>query len=301
VLEHPWLNKSIGTAQRRVEQQNFSIRKRTLEYDDVMNKQREVIYGLRSEIVASENVREKLLEIVEDVITQRVDDLGELKGEPEELKDFLMWVNMTFPVGVRPADVEPVKTDSRGLADLIIDRIKTTYAQKAGHEDSKALASMERFLILQAVDMHWQEYLRGMDALRQGVGLRAYGQRDPLVEYKREAFDMFEDLLNKIKGDVVHRMFRAATSQRAMDSFIRTLPAMYVHQGASAMAQASAASQSAQTPAHAAPPPGADQAMQAAMANALAPVIRDEPKVGRNDPCPCGSGKKYKKCCGSEG
>ncbi|MDD2238147.1 MAG: SEC-C metal-binding domain-containing protein, partial [Kiritimatiellae bacterium] len=170
------------------------------------------------------------------------------------------------------------------------------YEMKAGHEEPRALESIERFIVLQACDTHWQEYLRGMDALRQGVGLRAYGQRDPLVEYKKEAYEMFSDLIEKIKGDVVHKMFRASTSSAAMESFIRSLPAMYIHQNAQnagAMSQAGAARAG-----HAAPP-GAEAAMKAALNQAATPVHRDEPKVGRNDPCPCGSGKKYKKCCGA--
>ncbi|MDD4735374.1 MAG: preprotein translocase subunit SecA [Kiritimatiellae bacterium] len=295
VLEHPWLNRSIGTAQRRVEQQNFSIRKRTLEYDDVMNKQREVIYGLRSEIVAAENVREQLYGIVDDVIETRIDQMGE---EPidELFGSFINWVNMTFPIGLTPSDVESLKDDPEKLAELITRRIRESYEMKAGHEEPRALESIERFIVLQACDTHWQEYLRGMDALRQGVGLRAYGQRDPLVEYKKEAYEMFSDLIEKIKGDVVHKMFRASTSSAAMESFIRSLPAMYIHQNAQnagAMSQAGAARAG-----HAAPP-GAEAAMKAALNQAATPVHRDEPKVGRNDPCPCGSGKKYKKCCGA--
>ena len=296
VLEHPWLNRSIGTAQRRVEQQNFSIRKRTLEYDDVMNKQREVIYGLRSEIVAAENVREQLYGIVDDVIDSRIDQLGE-KPIEELFKNFINWVNMTFPIGLAPAEVDGLKDDPEKLGDLVTHRIRASYEMKAGHEEPRALESIERFIVLQACDTHWQEYLRGMDALRQGVGLRAYGQRDPLVEYKKEAYEMFSDLIDKIKGDVVHKMFRASTSSAAMESFIRSLPAMYIHQNAQnagAMSQAGAA-----RPGGRAAPPGAEAAMKAALNQPTAPVQRDEPKVGRNDPCPCGSGKKYKKCCGA--
>ncbi len=304
VLEHPWLNKSIGTAQRRVEQQNFSIRKRTLEYDDVMNRQREVIYGMRSEIVAAENVRGQLYGIVDDVVQDRIEQLGE-KPNDEIFREFMTWVNVTFPVGLRPADVEPMKHDPVKLAELITGRIRASYEMKAGHEEPRALQSIERFIILQACDSHWQEYLRGMDALRQGVGLRAYGQRDPLVEYKKEAFEMFSDLLDKIKGDVVHKMFRASTSASAMEAFIRSLPAMYIHQnaqtsGAMSLAAGAQPAAAAAGGGHSAPPPGAEAAMQAALGKGPVPMAHADARAGRNDPCPCGSGKKYKKCCGAQ-
>jgi preprotein translocase subunit SecA len=297
VLEHPWLNRSIGTAQRRVEQQNFSIRKRTLEYDDVMNKQREVIYGLRSDIVAAQDVRDQLYDLVDDVIEARVEVLGS-KPDEEQLHDFVMWANTTFPIGLRKEDVQPICNEVEALVRCVSDRVHQAYELKATHEDAEGLRNIERYIILQAVDTHWQEYLRGIDALRQGVGLRAYGQRDPLVEYKREAYDMFSDLLDRIKGDVVHKMFRASTSMAAMDSFMRSLPAMYVHNQVNAMDQSRA---SAAQPKPSAPS-GAEAAMQAALnKGATAPVRRDAAKVGRNDPCPCGSGKKYKKCCGAGG
>ena len=296
VLEHPWLNKSIGTAQRRVEQQNFAIRKRTLEYDDVMNKQREVIYGLRSEIVAAEQVREHLYDIVNDVVASQAELLLGEKPEAEQISQFVDWVNITFPIGFRASELEPVGTDVEQMAELVFERVQKAYEIKASHEDAQALVGMERYIMLQACDSHWQEYLRGMDALRQGVGLRAYGQRDPLVEYKREAYDMFADLMDKIKGDVVHKMFRAATSMRAMESFMQALPAMYVHDAVPQLGGATPAAAAAGG--RKASPPGAEAAMQAALHTKAAPATRDEQKVGRNDPCPCGSGKKYKKCCG---
>ena len=149
---------------------------------------------------------------------------------------------------------------------------------------------------MHAVDTHWQEYLRNMDTLRQGVGLRAYGQRDPLVEYKHEAYAMFSDLMDKIKLDVATRIFRSATSAAAFKSFISSLPQMYVHDEVATLGRGGASRSPAGGPSA---PPGAEAAMQAALNSKPTPVKRDEPKVGRNDPCPCGSGKKYKKCCGA--
>jgi preprotein translocase subunit SecA len=153
---------------------------------------------------------------------------------------------------------------------------------------------MERYIILQSVDQQWQDYLRNMDTLRQGVGLRAYGQRDPLVEYKHEAYAMFSDLMDRIKSEIAHHMFRSATSAEAFQSFMRQLPMMYVHEEVTSLGAQAPADAPAATPEES----GNEAAMQAALREKSAPIIREGPKVGRNDPCPCGSGKKYKKCHG---
>ena len=298
VLEHPWLNRSIETAQRRVEQHNFSIRKRTLEYDDVMNKQREIIYGFRSEVVAAADARQHLYDVIEDVVVDKAEEA--LKEQDEEsLTVFVTWVNGTFPIGLKTADIEGIH-DADRIGEKVFERVKNAYELKAKMENSDALNIMERHIILQAVDTHWQEYLRNMDTLRQGVGLRAYGQRDPLVEYKHEAYAMFSDLMDKIKLDVATRIFRSATSAAAFKSFLANLPQMYVHNEVATLGRSATARQPVAVAAGvSSDPPGAEAAMQAALNSKQTPIQRGEPKVGRNDPCPCGSGKKYKKCCGA--
>ena len=297
VLEHPWLNRSIETAQRRVEQQNFSIRKRTLEYDDVMNTQREIIYGFRAEVLRAEDIQKPLFDIVEDVVASRAEVDAEA-GKPG-LSDFVGWVDSTFPIGLKQEDL-PAEATAETMTDLALEKIREAYDLKARSEDPQALAEMERQIILQAIDTHWQEYLRGIDAVRQGVGLRAYGQRDPLVEYKHEAYELFADLMDRIKDDVATRIFRSATSLGALESFLRALPRQAVHNDVSALGAAAASQpRTAGAPGAGTASGGADEAMQQALAQAATPMRRDQPKVGRNDPCPCGSGKKYKKCCGA--
>ncbi|NCD22387.1 MAG: preprotein translocase subunit SecA [Spartobacteria bacterium] len=311
VLEHRWLNRSIETAQRRVEQQNFAIRKRTLEYDDVMNKQREIIYGFRSQIVAAEQVREHLMDVVQDVIYARAEDLD---GDDETVNAFATWVNSQFPIGFHP-DQMVRKEGKRGRGDVdaeataqaVYGRVGKAYAEKCLLEDPAQLNSMERFIMLNAVDVQWQEYLRNMDTLRQGVGLRAYGQRDPLVEYKNEAFTLFADLMDRIKGEIAGRIFRATTSPRAYQNFLGDLHRLAQAQHPTAAPLVGGRAGGGAAPRHAAQggggsaDPGAEAAMNAALSAAhAAPVKRDAPKVGRNDPCPCGSGKKYKKCCGKD-
>ncbi|MBU4201127.1 MAG: preprotein translocase subunit SecA [Verrucomicrobia bacterium] len=288
-LEHPWLNRSIGTAQQRVEQHNYSIRKRTLEYDDVMNKQREIIYGFRGDIVRSASVREHLIDIVADMIETRAQDALD---DDESREAFLAWVNSTFPIGLRPDDIQGEDLDDAKLGTLVFDRVKQAYDLKVQIEDAKALPGMERYILLHSIDTLWQDYLRSIDHLRQGVGLRAYGQQDPLVEYKREAYAMFSTLMDNIKAEVVMKIFRSTTSLKAFEHLISNLPRRLVHNQVSALSDASIQALGA-----GGSPGGQGGAAPDAMG---APERRrDGPKVGRNDPCPCGSGKKFKKCCGA--
>ena len=303
VLEHRWLNRSIETAQRRVEQQNFAIRKRTLEYDDVMNKQREIIYGFRSQIVASQEPRAHLLDVVQDVIFGRVE---ELTDDEESLRAFATWVNSQFPIGFRPDQVAKLEgrrggIDVEATGQSVFERVEKAYATKCKLEDAERLSGMERFIMLNAVDTQWQEYLRNMDTLRQGVGLRAYGQRDPLVEYKNEAFTLFADLMDRIKDEIAGRIFRATTSPQAYQSFLGDIQRLHgqIRTQHDEMAPLAGGGQAPRAAAGGGVDPGAEAAMNAALSRAQT-VVRDVPKVGRNDPCPCGSGKKYKKCCGRD-
>ncbi len=294
VLEHPWLNRSIETAQRRVEQQNFSIRKRTLEYDDVMNTQREIIYGFRSEVLRAEKPGDLLMAMAEDVVSARAEPA--VDGGGEEMKEFIQWADLTFPIGMKK-DYLPAEPTMETATAAVMSRVKEAYRLKAQGEDPQQLPEMERQLALYAIDTHWQEYLRNMDALRQGVSLRAYGQRDPLVEYKREAFDLFSSLMDRIKSDVANRMFRSSTSVEAMERMLRNLPRMMVHPEASVLAGAAAQPRPGGGPPM--PPSGNEAAMEAALrAPPAASRAAGYENVGRNDPCPCGSGKKFKKCHG---
>lgn len=312
-LEHSMLNRSIETAQRRVEQQNFSIRKRTLEYDDVMNKQREVIYGFRGEVVRSDSVRTIILDIMDDIIFGTTDVMLENVSD-ESLHDYIEWVQLTFPIPLRVDEIKKMgrprgrnnnfDIESEVVAEDVFKRVKRAYELKVSMEDPNAVPIMERQILLQAIDSHWQEYLGGMDELRQGVGLRAYGQRDPLVEYKREAFTMFDHLMSDIKTDIVNTVFRSTTSVEKFEQFINELPQTLVHDEVSILGGGGAVPQ---LNANAAPPqqggslnthPGI-MAQSSASSGMGAPVQAvANGKVGRNDPCPCGSGKKYKKCCG---
>ena len=280
-LEHPWLNKSVETAQRRVEQRNYMIRRRTLEFDDVMNKQREVVYGLRNETIESDEPRKIVYEIVEEAIPLKVESFMEPGDGAPNHAGLLNWVNSTFPLGLTAEKAGFEGKSAEEIAAWIIEKVKSSYELKSRGEDADAVKSIERYIILNAIDRLWQEHLYAMDSLREGVHLRAYGQKDPLIEYKNEAYDMFVELMGNIKNEVLHNLFRSTSNLQAFEQFMANLPQHLLHQE------------------------GGDEssimgggAEQAAQPRAAMPVRRDNVKVNRNDPCPCGSGRKYKSCCG---
>ena len=306
-LEHSWLSRSIETAQRRVEQQNFSIRKRTLEYDDVMNKQREIIYGFRGEVVAQENVREIIYDLMNDVISTTTEVMLGDTGEAA-LKAYVEWVQTTFPVPLRIAEVKQLGEDRAAIAAEVFKRVESSYELKISLENAQSAVFMERYIVLQAIDSHWQEYLRAMDGLRQGVGLRAYGQRDPLVEYKKEAYSMFEHLMSDIKTEIINTVFRSATSVENYGQFLQALPMRAVHEeppvtigdGVGAVEPAGNAAVAGRGRGSASS--GAERMFDEVLRSAGNPPPKSsaaDSRVGRNDNCPCGSGKKFKKCCGA--
>ena len=310
-LEHKWLNRSVETAQRRVEQQNFAIRKRTLEYDDVMNKQRTVVYDLRGDVLTADSAHEHILDVFNDLIlTQCEKYISSAKdAAPGEL---VAWVTETFPVAVRVEEIDAFKGEPEKASELIYGRVLEAYELKCAMEDQRVLPVMERAVFLSCIDQQWQDYLRAMDELRHGVNLRAYGQRDPLVEYKREAFGMFEILMTNIKTEVATSVFRATTLQnyqRMMTQQMSNIQTVHTDvnmlAGGEQPGESQTASRRAAPDVSQAASDGFDamlQALERAPAQQQpqqpsVPIVKTE-SAGRNDPCPCGSGKKYKKCCG---
>jgi preprotein translocase subunit SecA len=317
-LEHPLLNRSIEQAQKRVEQHNFQIRKRTLEYDDVMNKQREVIYGFRNEIIHAVDVRDRLMDIMEEVVLQKVEQFTTAEADFNEwkIRQLSDWVNLNFPLGMPEGEIKKAAESGHdtpvpgsifdglspaqfALCNFISESVRKAYELKISFENPDALKEVERYTILSAIDKLWQEHLYEMDSLRYSIGLRAHGQRDPLIEYKAEAFKIFEELMVNIKTEICHNIFRSASSLLAFENFLRNVPQRTMHQSTSAFGGA------APTAADAGAAVGGDGrskasdiVSEAAAAVEKARPVRSGPKVGRNDPCPCGSGKKFKHCCG---
>jgi preprotein translocase subunit SecA len=295
-LEHPLLNRSIETAQRRVEEHNFSQRKRTLEYDDVMNKQREVLYGFRNDIISGETPREAIFNIIEEVVEARVVEYcpEDKLADEWELDALMRWSNQAFPIGLRLEQLSDKTRDE--VLQAILDKVTRAYEAKAANENPESLKAIERLIVLNALDRLWQEHLYNMDQLRNGIGLRAYGQKDPLVEYKTEAFAMFEEMMDNVKNEIANNVFRSASSLAAFENFLRALPTQL---SGPDLSTGSAYKKPAPTAQQGQPAPGGGQdVVGEAIDRATMPIKREVPKVGRNEPCPCGSGKKYKNCCG---
>ncbi len=303
-LEHSLLNRSVENAQKRVEQRNYMSRKHTLEYDDVMNKQREVVYGYRNETLDTEDPRHLIDEVIDEAIPLKVEDYLKADGEEPNHKGLLQWVNMTFPVGLT---AEKAGLETRTIeenARFLVDTIRKAYLEKSSHEDADAVKGLERYIVLNAVDRLWQEHLFGMDALREGIQLQRIGQKDPLVEYKNEAYSMFVELMSNIKFEILHNLFRSTSNLQAFEKFLASLPQTLLHETLSTGQQAPRpphpssllnpiADGISPRPAPASSVPVIEEPPQLEIPNR-----RELPKVGRNDACPCGSGRKFKNCCG---
>ena len=213
-LEHPMLNWSIENAQKKVEQQNFSIRKRLLQFDDVLNTQREVIYSIRNEAITSDNPREVVVEMIEEEIEDRFISASASQNI-EDLKIFIKWVNTYFPITLELEELE--LSDQSKSIDYIMKEIEIAYSERESFEDSNVLKSLERYIVIRALDKRWQDHLTEMEELRRSVSLRSYGQKDPLNEYKSEAFLFFEELMSGLRTEICTSIFRTATNQEAFE------------------------------------------------------------------------------------
>ena len=300
VLEHGSLDWSIQNAQKKVEQQNYSIRKRLLQYDDVLNRQREIVYSIRNDALVEEDPGKILLELVEEELDARLAaiPITEYKSnsleEMPELKALVAtWLNVTFPLSFQLDEL--VGKEEAEAKNLLLEKIFNAYEAKRKLEDPDQIHSLERYVVVNALDLHWQDHLTEMEELRRSVGLRGYGQKDPLSEYKNEAYRAFEEMMQAMRSDICSGMFRSSTNLAAFENMLSSL---------SNVAKTSGPDQSGvQGFDRFSAPQGGPQQAELSEAPEIpkvaVPVVRDAPKVGRNDPCPCGSGKKFKKCCGA--
>src|ERR671936_4614 len=286
-LEHRWLNKSVETAQKRVEQRNYLIRKRTLDFDDVMNMQREVVYTYRNEVIDSEDPRTLIYEVMAEAVPNKVKEY--LEGDEPNYTGLLNWVNTTFPLGLTKEKAQFETRTVEENSNFLVERIRESYERKSSHEEPTAVKSLERYIILNAIDRLWQEHLYAMDALREGVYLRGYAQKDPLIEYKTEAYDIFVDLMANIKNEVLNNLFRSTSNLQAFENFLATLPQFLMREHAPTAPTASADARMRQ-PVGAMAGVAAGDGDGAGEVSIDLPVRRSIPKVGRNEPCPCGSG-----------
>lgn len=291
VIEHPWVSGAIEVAQKRVETFNFEIRKQLIEYDNVMNKQREAIYALRRNILDGENLKERILRAAEDTVYGAVGLYLTAKEEGQRDVEALMVylkAKFNYDVTLHREALETLDVDP--ATDLIYEDLKKLYDQREQTIMVETLRHLEKVFLLNTIDSKWKDHLYAMDQLRDGVGLRSYGQRDPLMEYKKEGFSMFQAMYSSIGEEAAEIMFKVKPMSRdnyEPKSVFGSLPQQMVHNEFSGMNRA-AAQAAAQHQGNAAPV--AEEKPQ--------PMHHEGPKVGRNDPCPCGSGQKYKKCHG---
>jgi len=289
VIMHPLITKSIEKAQKRVETQNFAIRKRLLEYDDVMNQQREIIYKKRGVSLRGEDLRADVIEILDDFIQTRVDQFIEPRGHHEDWSIDELFENIAaaIPMDFSKIREELYSFDRDTLAEQIKEQALEIYNLKEERIGSERMRIFERFLMLRVIDDEWKDHLYEMDMLKEGIHLRAYGQKNPLIEYKREAYMMFESLIDRINEKTVNILWRFQLTEEPEPRRRRTIPQRVdtVHESAVNLGFASADE--------------SDIQRASRERSRKQQPVRVEAKVGRNDPCPCGSGKKYKKCHGA--
>jgi len=332
-IEHGMVTRAIERAQKQVEAQNFAVRKHLLEYDDVMNKQRESVYTLRREILEGQihiteeqtgDTRAYLMDNAEELLDALVDRYAGKEVDIEEWDLPALAREASRVFGLEPHELEVLDLDAMGtdeIGDAIWNVVKASYGAKETLVGSDVLRRVERDIMLQVVDTEWKEHLRDLDHLKEGIGLRGYGQRDPLVEYKKESFTLFEGMKSRIEEKIVNWLFwlkpvladgtepgaePAAAPVPLPVGPRRPRPSKMITNNpgaetvpAFAAARTSAAAAVSDEPIPSGPGGGGPRPARTGGDDVIKTVRREEPKVGRNDPCPCGSGKKYKKCHGA--
>ncbi len=271
-IEHGMVTKAIENAQKRVEGHNFDIRKQLLEYDDVMNKQRMVIYDRRREVLSKEDISEDIQDMIEEQVDELLDIHCPEESYSEAWNDEGLAEGLTHLFGLSSVkeDFDFSKTGRDALRGEILERARLFYEKKHDGFRKELIQTLEKQIFLRMIDVQWKDHLLAMDSLKEGIGLRGYGQKEPLSEYKKEGFDMFSGMIDRIKRDTIEQLFHVQLVnedekvEQVTSAFKKTQP-MQMNRGESAAPKT---------------------------------IQRQEKKVGRNDPCTCGSGKKYKKCCG---
>jgi preprotein translocase subunit SecA len=322
-IESKLISRRIETAQKSVEAQNFDARKHLLEYDDVMNKQRETIYGIRRSALEGKDQRDYVIGIAEDIARELVVTYCARELHPSQWNtaQFLAEVNSEFGIDAKAAGADPTALNHDQLSDAIAEAVAKKYEDKEKQLTPDLMRWLERRIILDVVDGQWKDHLLSLDHLKEGIGLRGYGQKDPLVEFKKEAFILFEDMMARIDNETIRYLYNVQVQMEGQAPGPGGAPpeggggprqpvAAGPRSPRPLAAAASAAARVADEPAPQLPAfaremerkqqrQEKEMRLQAGANQAEAPKpVRAGAKVGRNDPCPCGSGKKYKKCHG---
>ena len=298
-IEHRMVTRAIENAQKRVEGRNFDIRKDLLKYDDVMNKQREVIYQQRDMVLEGKDLEDYVSDMINEIVVKRLSVYAPENVHPEEwdLDGLSAWLRQSTGLSFNKGEVDPVKIECQELKNSLVNRINTAYKAKK----SAIIPQAEQAIMLRAIDTKWKDLLYAMDTLREGIGYQAYGQKDPLVEYKREGVNMFYEMIESIEDEIIEYVLKVqvgddgihmkevfdASSQHLSHEQAKDMRHLSMQQAKDRQRQMSQ-QQKMHTNQHEGEAP-------------IEPYRREAKKVGRNEPCPCGSGKKYKKCCGANG
>ena len=278
VIQHPMITKSVERAQKKVEENNFAIRKRLLEYDDTMNQQREVIYSRRKRALHGDRLKGEVFDMLDEYVNEVVEKYFN-EVQTEALREEVLH-NLLIEVKIEPEEFE--KLDKSGISDRIVKAAREFYKKKEDMLGPELMARLERYAVLSVIDQKWKDHLREMDDLKEGIGLRAYGQKDPLIEYKGEAFKLFVVLLDEIRNEVVSFCFKFFPAAPEEIQQRRRAPSARIMESKQSTTNIGL---------------GADRGPSPQRAGKPQPVVAAE-KVGRNEPCPCGSGKKFKHCHG---
>jgi preprotein translocase subunit SecA len=285
-IESKMVSKRIEGAQKSVEGRNFESRKHLLEYDDVMNKQRETIYGLRRQLLEEPDQREYLLgekgvarDLLADLTKQYLNP--EVSPDDWDIENYAVQLNSIYDFDVDAEGINFEDWGSEAIESAVWDKLKTKYAEKEQQIGVEAMRTYERIIMLNIIDAQWKDHLLSIDHLKQGIGLVGYGQKDPLVEYKKQSFDLFQEMLDRIDQHTIRSLFNLqVVSEQAPEQLQQRRaprrPSSLTFTG-----------------------PNQSAAAAGEEAGKVKTITRDQPKIGPNKPCPCGSGKKYKKCCGA--
>ncbi len=297
-IEHALVSKSIETAQKRVEAHNLDIRKHLLKYDDVMNKQREIVYAERQRAFDEADLKEHVFEMIDDVIEETVEKYVPPDSLPDDwnLRGLTEWARRHLGLHVHFDDTDLETVQVEDVSDRLRQALQSGYEEKERRLGLETMRELERIAILRAMDSRWKDHLYAMDLLREGIGLRGYGGKDPVIEYKHEGYNLFSEVIADIKLAIVEFLFRVQIAEPAQLEEEELAPeqAVLTSHDLSVSSLSKTPQQAAPAPAshaRAAESPGAPR-------ETMKVPIRVGDKVGRNAPCPCGSGKKYKKCCG---